>query len=122
MITFQELGKGVVEGGEGTTEELSIISAFAYDDALPIIENTENTANMTFFDRVQNLKSEDDDHFASNFDYEMNEYHEHSSNTEASSCKCLPSCASIYYDAEISQTALDLVNYKRQKYPSDGEE
>lgn len=119
LITFKELGKGVVEGGEGSTEELNEISAFAYNDVSPIIEKT---SNLTFFDRVQNLKSDDDDQFASKIDYEMDEYLEYSSKTEASSCKCLPSCASIYYDAEISQTILDLVKYNRKKYPFDGEE
>lgn len=119
LLTFKELGKGVVEGGEGASEELNEISAIAYGDVSPIIENTPN---MTFFDRVQNLKGDDEDHFASEIDYEMDEYLEYSSKTEASSCKCLPSCASIYYDAEISQTILDLVKYNRKKYPFDGEE
>lgn len=46
--------------------------------------------------------------------FENDEYvdkSEENMDAEFKTCKCLPSCSSIYYDAEISQTSFDLVKY-----------
>lgn len=110
----QELGKDVNEGGDGSIEELEIISAYVYKDL------RESSGNDSLFERIQSLN--DNDNFDSNEDFEMDEYLNYASPIDGVSCKCLPSCSSIHYDAEISQTTLNSVRHNRRNYPDDGDE
>lgn len=57
-------------------------------------------------------------------DYEMDEYvdSEESSDETYKSCNCLPSCTSIHYDAEISQSLMNLVQYYKANKMYDKED
>lgn len=56
--------------------------------------------------------------------YEMDEYvdPEESSDETYKSCNCLPSCTSIHYDVEISQSMLNLVQYYKANNMYDKED
>lgn len=72
-------------------------------------------------------KAHDDDEYFSAYDDELKEYADYAASLEdglIESCKCLPACSSIHYDAEVSQTHLSWKEYSkaRKTYFADLEE
>lgn len=100
------MGKDVKEN----SEEDDDITADDEDDEDEQIFGNSTLSNYGFRN-FTNFTIEDVDQ------YDMEEYLDLiSSSTDAySSCKCLPSCSSIHYDVEISQTNLNLDKYKQKK-------
>jgi hypothetical protein len=99
-LFFQELQEGVV--GDSDIKNKNILETFneIYDFEF---ENQNGTEGH------HNRDSED----FSEDDYEHEEYPDYAVSVQngLSSCKCLPSCSSIQYDAEISQTKLNVVKH-----------
>lgn len=69
--------------------------------------------NSTDYDLPANTTLEKEKDKYVNYDYENEEYVDPMSDKDdfASSCKCLPSCSSIHYDSELSQTSFDIIKY-----------
>lgn len=66
---------------------------------------------------VKNQTIFENDHSNSSFVELDEEYYEDVKALHEShdSCRCLPSCTSIHYDAEISQTYLNLDKYNKKR-------
>lgn len=81
--------------------------------------NNRKVYNVSANQPMVNVTSYDDDdeHFSA-YDEEMMEYLDYSAkldNSKIKSCKCLPSCSSIHYDAEVSQTHLSWREYSQAR-------
>lgn len=66
-----------------------------------------------------------DENFSTPYDYEndlQNDEYVEMKGSSSKSCKCLPSCSSIRYNAEISQTKVKNQNHLRANQIFDDEE
>lgn len=91
------------------------------------MDRSDNNINSTFHQQDFTSKANDDDEeYFSAYDDELTEYADYAASLEdglIESCKCLPACSSIHYDAEVSQTHLSWKEYSkaRKTYSADQE-
>lgn len=99
----QELNKDILE--EKKDDDKTSLK-----DKLKNLIDLVEPENSTDYEIVANVSIDKVD---VSYDYENEEYVDPPPDKDepVTSCKCLPSCTSIHYDSEISQTNFDIIKY-----------